>query len=83
LFCHLDLFQAQPGKFGGSMNEACEELPFAPHLGVVDIVTEGSDKLLGAQEVNNFAVREEAKFANACLFGPPSTEASFEGIDVQ
>jgi hypothetical protein len=65
------------------MNEACEELPFAPHLGVVDIVTEGSDKLLGAQEVNNFAVREEAKFANACLFGPPSTEAGFEGIDVQ
>jgi hypothetical protein len=50
---------------------------------VVDIVTEGSDELLGAQEVNNFAVRKEAEFANACLFGPPSTDASFEGIYIQ
>jgi hypothetical protein len=49
----------------------------------MNILAERSDEFLGAQYEDNFAVRKEVKFTNACLFGPPRSNAGFERIDIQ
>ena len=82
-----ELFKMERAAFVGNIllgvDYSCEELPFAPHLVIMYVLTECSNQLLGAEEEYNVAVRKRSEFAVASLFWPPCSNARLEMIDKQ